>query len=263
MSELEISYDGDVTIFRLNRPKVMNALDYPLYMALEDAVRTCEARVIVLTGTGRAFCTGDDVKAILSQGGRAPGALAKEMAGRSRRTNGLTPAADALLHTDIPVIAAVNGFALGWGMELALMADMRVISTDAKFGELFVKRALCCDAPGLGRLAQLVGREKAAELLFTGEMIDAEEAMQIGLAGRMVGPDDLLPTALALGQKIAANPPKAVQSIKAGLRRTLDPDWRDVGNWATKEIFALMKTEDAKESSAAFLEKREPVFSGR
>ncbi len=259
MAELEITHEGDVAIFTLNRPEVMNALNYPLYMALEDAVRDCTARAIILTGNGRAFCTGDDVKAILSQGGKGPA----EMAGRSRRTGGLTPAADALLHTDIPVIAAVNGFALGWGMELALMADMRVISSDATFGELFVKRALCCDAPGLGRLAQLVGREKAAELLFTGEMIDAEEAMRIGLAGRKVAPDQLLPTALALAQKIAANPPRAVQTIKAGLRRTLDPDWRDVGAWATKEIYALLKTEDSKESAAAFLEKREPVFTGK
>lgn len=263
MSGLDISYQGDVAIFKLNRPEVMNALDYPLYMALEDAVRECEARVIVLTGTGRAFCTGDDVKAILSKGGKAPENLAKEMAGRSRRTGGLTPAADALLHTDIPVIAAVNGFALGWGMEMALMADMRVISTEAKFGELFVKRALCCDAPGLGRLAQLVGREKAAELLFTGEVIDAEEALRIGLAARMAAADELMTVALDLAQKIAANPPKAVQSIKAGLRRTLDPDWRDLGSWATKEIFTLMRTDDAKESAAAFLEKREPVFTGR
>lgn len=260
MAELEITHEGDVAIFTLNRPEVMNALNYPLYMALEDAVRDCTARVIVLTGTGRAFCTGDDVKAILSQGGKGG---PKEMAARSRRTGGLTPAADALLHTDIPVIAAVNGFALGWGMELALMADMRVASAEAKFGELFVKRALCCDAPGLGRLAQLVGREKAAELLFTGDMIDAAEAEKIGLVGRVVQADQLLPTALELAQKIAANPPNAVQTIKAGLRRTLDPDWRDVGAWATKEIFTLLKTEDSRESAAAFLEKRDPVFTGR
>ncbi|MEO0981079.1 MAG: enoyl-CoA hydratase-related protein [Pseudomonadota bacterium] len=259
MSVLTVETENHVALVTLRRPQVMNALNYELYMALEDAVRDCTARAIVLTGEGRGFCTGDDVKEILSKGAKGP----PEMATRARRTGGLTPAADALLYTDIPVIAAVNGFALGWGMELALMADIRIASTEAKFGELFVQRGLCCDAPGLGRLAQLVGRERAAELLFTGEIIDADTAREMRLVSRVVAPDDLLPTALDLAGKIAANPPRAVQSLKAGLRRTLDPDWRDVGAWAIKEIRALMATEDAKESAAAFLEKRKPVFTGR
>ena len=99
---------------------------------------------------------------------RAPGSGCPPGSTASPR---LTPAADALLHTDVPVIAAVNGAAVGWGMELALMADLRVASEKARFGELFVKRGLCSDAPGIGRLAQLVGRERAAELLFTGRII--------------------------------------------------------------------------------------------
>ena len=88
-----------------------------------------------------------------------------------------------------PIIAAVNGPAVGWGMELAIMADIRIASTAAKFGELFVVRGLCCDAPGLGRLAQLVGRSRAAELLFTGEVIDAERALALGLVSDVVAPD--------------------------------------------------------------------------
>ncbi|WP_340692665.1 enoyl-CoA hydratase-related protein, partial [Hyphomonas sp.] len=109
----------------------------------------------------------------------------------------------------------------------------------------------------------VVGRERAAELLFTGEIIDAQTALDMRLVSRVVAPDDLLPTALEIAGKIAANPPRAVQSIKAGLRRTLDPDWRDVGSWAIKEIRALMETDDAAESAAAFLEKRKPMFTGR
>src|SRR4051812_49494635 len=93
----------------------------------------------------------------------------------------LTPAADALLNTDVPVIAAVNGAAVGWGMELAVMADIRVASEKAKFGELFVKRGLCCDVAGIGRLTQLVGRETAAELLYTGRVIDAATAKELRL----------------------------------------------------------------------------------
>lgn len=261
MSEPVLTYEEDayIGVLTLNRPEAMNSLNYPLYMALEDTVRQSTARVIVLTGNGRAFCAGDDVKAILGSKVPAP----PEMAERARATGGLTPAADALLHTNIPIIAAVNGAAVGWGMELALMADIRIASERAKFGELFVVRGLCCDAPGLGRLAQLVGREKAAELLFTGEIVDAETALRIGLVSRLTSAADLLPEAMALAAKIAANPPLAVQALKAGLRRTLDPDWRDTGHWAIEQITRLRATEDSKEGVAAFLEKRVPVYVGR
>lgn len=263
MSERELSYEqhGHVGLITLNRPAAMNSLTYTLYMALEDAVREADARVLVITGAGdRAFCAGDDVKQILG-GKSGPPA---EAAARSRATGGLTPAADALLATDIPVIAAVNGHALGWGMELALMADIRVASAEqARFGELFVIRGLCSDVAGLGRLAQLVGREKAAELLFTGEVIDAATAKEIGLVSRVVPHAELLPTALALAEKIAANPPLAVRALKAGLRRALDPDWRDLGAWAIDQIHSLMQTEDSRESVAAFIEKRTPTFVGR
>jgi enoyl-CoA hydratase len=122
---------------------------------------------------------------------------------------------------------------------------------------------LCCDAPGLGRLAQLVGRERAAELLFTGEVIDAETAKEIGLVSRCVPHEALMDTALQIAQKIAQNPPLAVQALKAGLRRTLEPDWTATGRWASEQIARLRKTEDSKEGVAAFLEKRAPVYVGR
>ena len=261
MTFKELKYDVQdrIGVITLNRPEAMNSLTYTLYMELEDAVRNSTASVLIITGEGRAFCAGDDVKQIL--GGTAP--PPPESIERGKKTGGLTPAADALLHTDIPVIAAVNGPAVGWGMELALMADMRIASERAKFGELFVVRGLCCDAPGLGRLAQLVGRENAAELLFTGEVIDAARAKEIGLVGRVVPPDELMSAALTLAGKITANPPLAVKAIKAGLRRTLDPDWRDVGKWAIGQIQTLRKTEDSIESVRSFLEKRKPVFVGR
>jgi enoyl-CoA hydratase/carnithine racemase len=258
-TELTYEVDDGVGVITLNRPEAMNALTYTLYMELEDVVRGADVRVLVVTGAGRAFCAGDDMKQILG-GGKPPPAEAIE---RGRKTGGLTPAADALLHTDIPVIAAVNGPAVGWGMELALMADIRVASERAKFGELFVVRGLCCDAPGLGRLAQLVGRERAAELLFTGEVIDAQTARDIGVVSRVVPAAELMPAALGIARKIAANPPLAVRALKAGLRRTLDPDWRDVGAWAIGQIQTLRKTEDSIESVRAFLEKRTPTFKGR
>ncbi len=248
-----------VAVLTLNRPEAMNSLSYELYMEIEDCVRGCQARALVITGEGRAFCAGDDVKQILGSDSPAPA----EIVARNKRSEGLTPAADALLQTDVPVIAAVNGAAVGWGMELALMADIRVASEAAKFGELFVLRGLCCDAPGLGRLAQLVGRERAAELLFTGDLLTGQQALDWGLVSRLVPHEALMDTALGLAHKIAGNPPLAVQALKAGLRRTLDPDWRDTGRWASEQIRRLRKTEDSAEGVSAFLEKREPRYVGR
>jgi enoyl-CoA hydratase/carnithine racemase len=257
MSELELRYEevGHVGVVTIDRPEARNALTWSTYAALEDAVRTTAARCLVITGADPAFCSGDDVKQIMG-GGEAPPPVVD-------RTPRLTPAADALLHTDVPVIAAVNGAAVGWGMELALFADIRVASERAKFGELFVLRGLVSDVGGIGRLAGLVGREKAAELLFTGDVIDAEEALRIGLVGRVVPHEDLLPTAMELAGRIAANPPLAVQRMKAGLRQALDPDWRELGSWVSASLAELFRTEDHREGVAAFLEKREPRFAGR
>src|SRR5215207_1841297 len=190
-TELRYEEHDHVGVITLDRPEARNALTHTTYAELEEVVRTTTARCLVITGADPAFCSGDDVKQVMVAAGSGT-------AERLQATPRLTPAADALLHTDISVIAAVNGAAVGWGMELALMADIRVASENARFGELFVKRGLCCDAAGLGRLAQLVGRERAAELLFTGRVVDAEEAKSLGLVSRVVPHDDLLPTALGL-----------------------------------------------------------------
>ena len=129
--------------------------------------------------------------------------------------------------------------------------------------ELFVARGLCCDVAGLGRLAQLVGRERTAELLFTGRIIDADQAAAYGLVARVVPHDELMPTALELARHVAAMPPLAVRRIKQGLRRALDPDWQELGAWVSASLADLFRTEDHREGVAAFLEKREPRFVGR
>jgi enoyl-CoA hydratase len=256
--DLRFEVDGHVGVLTLDRPDARNALRRQTYRELEDVVRTLgdrDVRCLVVTGADPAFCSGDDVKLIMAGPERPTDALASAPR--------LTPAADALLHTDVPVIAAVNGAAVGWGMELALMADIRVASDRARFGELFVLRGLVSDAPGLGRLAQLVGRERAAELLFTGEVIDAATAGEIGLVSRVVPHDELLPAATELARRIAANPPLAVQALKHGLRRALDPDWNELGTWVSTNLGRLFQTADHREGVAAFLEKRPPAYTGR
>jgi enoyl-CoA hydratase len=254
--EIRVERRGEVEVLTIDRPEARNALTHRTYAELERAVRETTARCLVITGADPAFCSGDDVKQVMGGGeGRPAAALAR----RPR----LTPAAEALLGTDVPVVAAVNGAAVGWGMELALMADLRVASERARFGELFVLRGLCCDVAGLARLASLVGREKAAELLFTGDVIDAAEALRIGLVSRVVPHEELLPTALALAGKIAANPPLAVARLKAGLREALDPDWQALGRWVSASLGRLFQTEDHREGVKAFLEKRAPRYVGR
>jgi len=259
---LLVAREGAVAILTLNRPEVRNALSPWLYAELEQAVRALgddpAVRCLVITGRGEAFCSGDDVKQTFAG---APGApAAAEALAREPR---LTPAADALLRCPVPIVAAVNGAAVGWGMELALMADLRVASERARFGELFVLRGLCCDVAGLARLAQLVGRERAAELLYTGAMIDAAEALRIGLVSRVVPHERVVDEAVELAGRIAANPPLAVRALKAGLARALDPDWDELGRWVSSTLAELFRSEDHREGVRAFLEKRAPRFTGR
>lgn len=253
--ELLVERTGDVEVITINRPEVRNALRYETYDALEHAVRSTTARCLVITGADPAFCSGDDVRAVMGGGDDRVAPVVV--------TPRLTPAADALLHSNVPVIAAVNGAAVGWGMELAMMADLRVASERARFGELFVLRGLCTDVAGIGRLAQLVGREMAAELLFTGDVIDAATAHGIGLVSRVVAHEALLPTAMELAGKIASRPPLAVQKIKHGLREALDPDWTELGEWVSRSLNELFRTDDHREGVRSFLEKRPAVYQGR
>jgi enoyl-CoA hydratase len=257
LRDVRIARRGEVEIVTIDRPEARNALTFRTYAELERAVRETTARCLVITGAGSAFCSGDDVRQVMGGG---DGKAGERLAAAAPR---LTPAAEALLSSDVPIVAAVNGPAVGWGMELALMCDLRVASERAKFGELFVLRGLCCDVAGLSRLASLVGREKAAELLYTGDVIDAQEALRIGLVSRIVPHDELLEAAVALATRIASNPPLAVRRLKAGLREALDPDWKTLGEWVSRSLADLFRTEDHREGVKAFLEKRAPKYLRR
>lgn len=248
-----------VATITLNRPEKRNALNHPAYAELEACFRFVseapEVRCAIVTGVDPAFCSGDDVVEIMA----APKPATPPPRELTHRP---TPTAMAALECAKPVIAAVNGAAVGWGMELAIFADMRIASERAKFAELFVKRGLVCDVGGFYKLPAIVGPAKAAELLFTGDVIDAAEALRIGLVSEVVAHEDLMTRARALAGRIAANPPLALTALKAGLKRTAYGDPHEIGTWAIAEIRRLMETKDHKEGVASFLEKRAPVFRG-
>lgn len=242
----------------LNRPQRRNALNPRAYAEIEAAFRAVQAdsdvRCVIVTGADPAFCAGEDVKEMMT-GERRP-----EMTKTVRHPP--TPAAMAALECDRPVIAAVNGPAIGWGMELALYADIRIASERASFSEMFIKRGLIADVGGFYRLPAIVGPAKAAELLFTGDAVDAAEALRIGLVTEIAPHDDLLARARALASRIATNAPLALRYMKEGLRRWSYGDPREIGSWTIETLRMLFQTEDHREGVASFLEKREPVFKG-
>ena len=243
----------------LNRPERRNALNPRAYAeiaaAFGAAAEDPAVRCVVITGADPAFCAGEDVKEMMT-GERRPRSEPIPPAQP-------TPAAMAALDCMKPVIAAVNGPAVGWGMELALFADIRVASERAAFAELFIRRGLVADVGGLWRLPSIVGPSKAAELLFTGDQIGAGEALKIGLVSEVVPHADLMPHVLHLAGRIGANPPLALTAMKEGLRRATFGDPRQIGSWAIETIYRLFGTEDHREGVRSFLEKRPPVFRGR
>lgn len=265
MTSESVLYDvaHHVATITLNRPEQRSALNYDAYDRLEAAFRRAvaepEVRCVIVTGVDPAFCSGDDVREIMAGPKSVTAATPAAPVVRHKPT----PAAMAALECDKPVIAAVNGAAVGWGMELALYADIRIASERAKFAELFIKRGLVCDVGGFYRLPSIVGPAKAAELLFTGDVIDAEEALRIGLVREVAPHAELMARAQALAARIAANPPLALRYMKEGLRRAAYGEPRELGAWAIETIRRLMQTEDHREGVASFLEKRAPIFQGR
>ncbi len=263
MAYKEIIYtvENHVATMMLNRPEKMNALTGVTYQEMEDAFRSAQAddnvRAVIVTGAGRGFCSGDDVRAMPAPDARQAPVRRIQIKGRP------TPVVPVLMKMDKPLIAAVNGAAVGWGMDLALFCDIRIASDKARFGEIFVLRGLIPDISGFYILPRVVGLEKANELLFTGDIIDAQEALRIGLVSKVVPHEEVMSAAKELAGKVAKNPPLAVRMSKEAIRKGLNFDVDMLGEYHSYALGILFSTEDFKEGSTAVLERRQPEFKGR
>lgn len=257
---LETKQDGIATLV-MNRPDRLNALNTKLVANLNDVIgriATDESvRVVVLTGAGRAFCAGGDL-ALIGEG----------------RATGQTQQLEALLTAGMqvvvkmrampqPVIAAVNGAAAGAGMNLALAADIRIAAEEAMFGQNFAKVGLFPDFGGTYFLPQLVGPAKAAELFYTGNMIDAKTALRLGIVNQVVPAAQLEIEVKALAQKVAQGPPLAIRAIKKTLFAS---EAEKMGKALAREVDEQVRcysSEDCSEGIRAFFEKRPPQFRGK
>jgi enoyl-CoA hydratase/carnithine racemase len=248
-----------VATVTINRPKRYNSLNYLAYKELTEAFEKAnfdpDVHAIIFTGTGRGFCTGDDVKELL-------GAGAAELSHRIQ-TGELEVPSEPMKRSDKPIIAAVNGAAVGYGMELSLLADIRIASKSARFSEMFVKRAIVAGPDSFELLPQIVGVGAAAEILMTGDLVEAEEALRLGLVSRIVPDDELITEAQALARRITVNAPLAVKAAKTGLSFAKQGKRDELSDYIESALSSLLATDDHKESVAAFLEKRLPRYMGR
>ncbi|QVM82608.1 crotonase/enoyl-CoA hydratase family protein [Novosphingobium decolorationis] len=259
--EVLVAREANVMVVTLNRPQAMNAITADVALQVGEALEAAEAdpevRCIVLTGSGeRAFCAGMDLKAA-ARGERPvpPG---------EREAWGFAGIVSHPLSK--PLIAAVNGFAVGGGTEIVLACDIAVAAETANFGLPEVKRGILAAAGGAFRLPRAIGSKAAMELLLTGDTIDAYQARDLGLVNRVVAREEVMGEALAIARRIAANAPLAVQATKRIARGYMPegvPD--EAADWALshREMAAIRTSEDAREGALAFAEKRAPVWKGR
>ena len=245
-----------VTTVTLNRPKKLNALNMQMVAEMHEALATedqdDETRVIVITGAGRGFCSGADL---------APDEAPAEP--RASNAPGLAEASFAAMQIEKPLIAAINGVAVGGGCTMTLSCDIRIASEDARFQLPFTKLGISAELASTFLLPRLIGMGKAQELILTSRMIDAREAGEIGLVNYVVPADELIEKANEIADSIAVLPPKAVRMNKRALRLGMTSDIPSQLAYEELASVALRQTADAGEAIAAFREKRDPVFTGR
>ena len=264
MTLLTLEKRGHVAILTLNRPDSLNALGAP---GDGDAVAaTCEAvngdddvRCVVLTGAGRAFSAGGDVKAMKAREGAFAGNGVAIRDGYRRNIHRIVRSIYGL---EVPAIAAVNGAAIGLGCDVACMTDIRIAADNARFGVTFLKLGLIPGDGGAWLLPRTIGMSRAAEMLFTGDVIDAATAVAWGLVSRAVPAETLLDEAVALANRIAAQPPHALRLAKSLLRQGQSTSYDTLMEMSAAAQAIAHLTEDHMEGVDAILEKREAVFKG-
>ncbi len=266
MSEpLLVTRDGDIVTWTLNDPDARNPISEPdMIEALENAIAEVNVdesvRVAILTGAGTAFSSGGNVKHMRDKAGMFGGSPAEL---RQSYRHGIQRIPRALANCEVPVVAAVNGPAIGAGCDLAVMCDLRIASTAARFAESFVKVGLIPGDGGAWLLPRAIGMARASEMALTGDAIDAATALEWGLVSQVVEPDQLLPAARALARRVAANPPQVVRMTKRLLREGQHQSLDSLLELSAAMQASAHHTADHQEAVTAMLEKRDPDFSGR
>jgi len=246
-----------IATLTLNRPDRQNTITRPMLAALSQRLVQANAdpqvRVIIVTGAGRFFCAGLDLR-----GGSGIGE------GPMKPTLDLREAPPTVLHNlDKPTICAHNGSSAGYGMDLALGCDIRIMSADSKMAAAFTARGVVPESGGTWILPRLIGWSKACELIFTGRTLSAEQCVTMGLASQAVPADQCLTVARALAAEIAGNAPLAVQAAKRMMRMSADEHFDDHVHHVYLQLLPLFQTQDFKEGMQAFMERRAAKFEGR
>jgi enoyl-CoA hydratase/carnithine racemase len=253
--------EGGIATMTLNRPDKMNALSVgmreSMYRVIDHISKEKSVRVLIITGAGRAFCSGMDVSALAGNANRSAGQERPVETGRER------PSVHVLMQKcEKPIIAAINGVAAGAGLDLALACDIRIASDKARFAELYIRRGLLPVEGGVYLLPKLVGVDKACELIWTGDMIEAKEALNIGLVTRVVPHEELEIDTRELAEKMAKAAPLAIQKSKRAIYAGLSQDFESSMRYIQPLMREIMQSRDHREGTQAFLEKREPQFKG-
>ncbi len=253
---LIVEISQHVCLIRLNRPEALNALNSKLLGELAEALRAADrnedVRCIVLTGSEKAFAAGADISEM------APKTFVDMFL-----SDFFTPETEALDRVRKPVIAAVSGYCLGGGCEIAMMCDFIIAADTAKFGQPEINLGVVAGIGGTQRLTRFVGKAKAMDMHLTGRFMDAEEAERSGLVSRVVPAKKLIDEAMAAAQKIAAKSQVTVKAVKEAVNRSYETTLREGVLFERRLFHAMFATEDQKEGMAAFLEKREAQFRDR
>jgi enoyl-CoA hydratase len=254
-STLLITKQDGYAVVQFNRPDVLNALNIKLMQELVEALETLDAdndvRAIILTGNEKAFAAGADIREMSD-------ASAVEMLIRDQFARW-----DRIRKIKSPIIAAVSGFALGGGCELSMTCDMIIASETAKFGQPEINIGVMPGAGGTQRLTRAVGKAKAMEIVLTGKMISAQEALQWGLVNKVVPVEMYLEEAKSLAGEIASKPPVAVRLAKEAVLKAFDTTIEGGLEFERKNFYLLFASDDQKEGMKAFVEKRKPRWSGK